>query len=645
MNQQEKDIISYLMMKKDWVTSDEIARHIGISIRTLRSRIKSINYESLLIVSSNKGYKISDKTKNSLDEYIYRKEEYKDFTVSDRKEYIIKLLLLHKKVEFYEMVENLHISESTLFSDLSSIRKRLLSHNLMLIQKNGELRIDGTENNVRKMISELIYQEAREGLLNLNMLDQTFPDYKVLELRKVIIEEIAQFDLVTNDYNIINIILHFCIILDRIKYSSSIDDMLYVSKEEENEEDLQYQVTRKIVKKLSSILLMPFEKIPIEPFYLTIQVYTQEKTERINKKLCKYNDRELKEIMSFCRQQIILIRQNFYVEINSDTFLNSFSYHLMQLIKHKRNSLKNPLYQNIKDSYPVIFEIAAYISKNIREKWKRIEMGEHEISYVAIHVGMGLEKTCNKKTRVILINPEYYNLNQIMIDKILTNFRDEVDIVNVYSDESDIGDDEYDIVLSTSILTKRKYLVSEEISIFINQNDIKKIRNCLELVHKQKYISNSNRFNYLFHENLFCIIDEEKEIKEEDVIRKLCEILIVKGYEEKGYVNSVLEREKTSSTSFANIAIPHSFDLNAKKSAICVGVLKKPIKWGSNQVNIVFQICIAKEDKLVFIDLIKVLIQVFSNEDWNRIFNKIKTFEDFYNYLKNAEVLLKEEFS
>ena len=194
MNQQEKDIISYLMMKKDWVTSDEIARHIGISIRTLRSRIKSINYESLLIVSSNKGYKISDKTKNSLDEYIYRKEEYKDFTVSDRKEYIIKLLLLHKKVEFYELVENLHISESTLFSDLSSIRKRLLSHNLMLIQKNGELRIDGTENNVRKMISELIYQEAREGLLNLNMLDQTFPDYKVLELRKVIIEEIAQFD-------------------------------------------------------------------------------------------------------------------------------------------------------------------------------------------------------------------------------------------------------------------------------------------------------------------------------------------------------------------------------------------------------------------------------------------------------------------
>lgn len=123
MNQQEKDIISYLMMKKDWVTSDEIARHIGISIRTLRSRIKSINYESLLIVSSNKGYKISDKTKNSLDEYIYRKEEYKDFTVSDRKEYIIKLLLLHKKVEFYELVENLHISESTLFSDLSSIRK------------------------------------------------------------------------------------------------------------------------------------------------------------------------------------------------------------------------------------------------------------------------------------------------------------------------------------------------------------------------------------------------------------------------------------------------------------------------------------------------------------------------------------------
>ena len=69
---------------------------------------------------------------------------------------------------------------------------------------------------------------AKEGLLSLNIISDTFPNYKVLELRKIIIEELAKCDLSTSDYNLLSIILHFCIIFERTKHTVS-DLVLVIS--------------------------------------------------------------------------------------------------------------------------------------------------------------------------------------------------------------------------------------------------------------------------------------------------------------------------------------------------------------------------------------------------------------------------------
>ena len=56
MKKVERDIIEYLLKENNWVSSEQILRFLNVSLRTLRSRVKEINAETQIIVSSKKGY-------------------------------------------------------------------------------------------------------------------------------------------------------------------------------------------------------------------------------------------------------------------------------------------------------------------------------------------------------------------------------------------------------------------------------------------------------------------------------------------------------------------------------------------------------------------------------------------------------------
>lgn len=632
MNEHEIAIVKYLMNKETWVASHKIANYLGISIRTLRSRVKNINSHYTLISSSNKGYKIEESIKNNLKKQNNNETFY---SINTREKYILKLLLLSEEsINFYDLAERLYVSESTLSKDLSIIRKKIGYRNLSVVQKNGSLKIEGEENKVRMLISDLIYQEAKDGLFNLNVLDKIFPDYKVLELKKIVIEEITNFDLETNDYNLINIILHFCILFERTKYSNK----NYLNHNQENNEKTiikskQMKVVDVILRRFLKITSFPFHIKELDPYYSIIQLYTREKS--LFQSQIEVSEIFNQEIVIFCKKMIEEVRKIFYVDLNSDNFLVSFSYHLEQLVKFQRNSFKNPLYKNIKNNYPAIFEIAVYIAKLIHDHWNNIILDEHEISYIAIHVGMILENKANSKIKVVIVNPDYYNLSQIIVDKIMMIFGNDIDIIKIFSNESDILDCDFDLILSTTKLTKKEnYLFFGQISIFVNQNDVEKIRRCIQLVLEYKFNKKNMQLINLIDSNLF-IYFENSQLLEEDIIRELSNKLIELNIEDENYLKNVLKREKTSSTSYYNIAIPHSFELNANQTKICIGLLKKPIKWGNNIVNIVFLITVSKKDKMVFIDLIKSLIKLFTCNEWNENYSKVKSYDDLLEYIKS----------
>lgn len=71
-----------------------------------------------------------------------------------------------------------------------------------------------------------------------------------------------------------------------------------------------------------------------------------------------------------------------------------------------------------------------------------------------------------------------------------------------------------------------------------------------------------------------------------------------------------------SSTAFNNIAIPHTFKMEAIESKVYIIVSEKPIIWSKNQtVNIIFLFAINEKDKHIFYNVFEALSSVFSDKN------------------------------
>ncbi|HEM1109559.1 TPA: PTS sugar transporter subunit IIA, partial [Listeria monocytogenes] len=119
--------------------------------------------------------------------------------------------------------------------------------------------------------------------------------------------------------------------------------------------------------------------------------------------------------------------------------------------------------------------------------------------------------------------------------------------------------------------------------------DLQKIKHILET--KPKSDSISRKF---FKKELF--FPKQNFKSKEEVITFLCEQLTAFDYCDSDYVSKVFEREQLSSTCYGNYyAIPHAIQRSAKKNAVAVCALDKPIDWGGNRVKLVLLLTMKEE--------------------------------------------------
>ncbi len=95
----------------------------------------------------------------------------------------------------------------------------------------------------------------------------------------------------------------------------------------------------------------------------------------------------------------------------------------------------------------------------------------------------------------------------------------------------------------------------------------------------------------LYRENIRVNCEPDTQ---ENVIRKVGQMLADTGYVDQGYVDAMVEREKTFSTFMGSgLALPHGVE-EAKKtikhSGIAVMTFPKGIDWGGNEVHVVIGI-------------------------------------------------------
>lgn len=286
---------------------------------------------------------------------------------------------------------------------------------------------------------------------------------------------------------------------------------------------------------------------------------------------------------------------------------------------------------NIKKHCPIIYDIAIFISFRIN-KLLNVEMSEDEIAYLALHVGAEIErqKTNKDKIRCVLLCPEYINMDTRLYNEILFEFGNQLSIIACVSYEHELASLDFDLLITTLNLEKTKNYEIIVTPPFSQNIDKKKIYNAIDkITSSMRYRILKENFNSYFNEEIFFSNIDVKN--KEELISRLSDKMLELDYVNNDFKQSVLEREKASSTAFGSIAIPHSVHMNALKTSIAVVISKKGIKWDNNLVNLVLLIAINEFDKKTFKNLYEAIISLFDNNDIINLTKNCTTFKDFRN--------------
>lgn len=630
MRQNHLTVLKILYEHDNWMTSDTIVFKAGFSLRTLRNLIRDINAETPYILSSSKGYAINPLYRDELFNLIQRQIGSIDYEKqSQRIQYTIKKLLSSdNKLDVYAMTEELYISESTMNADLTVLRKRLSAYEIQLSRKKDTLYLIGDEKNIRKLLNDAIYHEVQDGLLDINTLQMIFPDYSIRDMRNLLLNTIYKYDMYTNDFSLIELILHLSIALNRLSNRLILDE----SNLNLPRPSPLLMMAREIMEALSQRYHVAFTESEILnlSLLLEINVKSYDANTITLSTLESYAD---KHLIDFVYQIIHRIYENFQIDLDNPDFIIRFSLHLNTL-RNYHDDFKNPMYENIRTSYPLLFDVAVFISDMISQEYK-ITLSNHDISFIALHVGMALEDINDKKISTIVSVPDYHNLRDLIYNHLQAKFSDKLNISFVSIDHLNAKlIHNVSLIISTSpVIHHQNNVHTVIISPFLNDTDHKKIQQKIDLIENQKNRRLEFDFTTYFSKDHFMI--GKSQLSPESIIDSLSQKLLNSGHVDEDFAKEVHYRESLSPTSYTNIALPHTLNMNAQQSALAVCVIPEGILWGSNTVNVVILLAISQADKKRFKDLFMNLINVFISESWNKNVFSIDSYPDFIEYLKS----------
>lgn len=571
-------IIEILKNLNHPVSSLALSEEIGCSTKTIQSEIKDINKQlkdTKIVSIRGVGYKLEGKIDIN---------ECNNTNIGnlDRIEFIIKTMLnlnlqQENSIKLEELADAMFISVSSVKNDLKEVKEILSKYNVNIVSKHKHgLGVEANEGEIVRCIIDLCSRKDNELVLN-DFLNEDVNN-KAFILKNEILKYLNSADLILSDIEFKNLCSTIFVRLSRSNY--------------------------------------PFYERFIEDY---IKHYKIKRDAIMNDDVNK--EKITKAISLFCKN----LKLATAIDISKDEFFMECLYnHINNLIKKDKLGIcnYNVINNDIKIKYPYAYELAK-IAKQTIEKELELNIGDDEVSNIAVHVGGAVERySSNKKIKnfkVIIVCASGAGTSMLINTKLQQIFKDRIEIVKIipsylidYINVLDV-----DFLISTMPLNYDKIPVIN-VSPFLTQKEIKIIEKFMDT----GYVYEDVNIKDFFDRDLF-LTDLDLKNKEE-VLDFMSDTLLKKDIIDLEMKNSYFERESIATTEIGNmVAMPHGAKGNIKENKIVVGILKEPIDWNYDKVRLVIMLALNNEKILDY-------EQVFSN-----IYNKLDTTTKVVNICEN----------
>ncbi|EAG2074390.1 BglG family transcription antiterminator [Listeria monocytogenes] len=622
----QKEILAYLHKQENkWVTSNELAAFCECTTRTIRNNISKINEATPnLIRSAKQGYQINQRIPFELQT---------ESDVTERKSKLLLELIKNstKGVDLFELADILYISEVTLKKDIQQLKNELKEADVQIVTSKDRIKLIGKERAKRKYMISLLYEEGgyRESIKS--RIQEMIEFVSIDKLQNIVKEVLAEESITTNQYSMMNIVLHYAISIVRIQQGNT---LIETQKTLIRKHSKEYEISKKIAKILSEEYQIHFSEAETKQLGLLYVGLQNEQSANANHgELDQFVD---KKIIEALKSVLANVEETYLIDLQNEQLFIKLAIHVQSLYYRSRYKAytRNLSLLDIKTSYPVTFDIAVYISSLLQEKLA-IDFNEDEISFIALHIGSFLESENRDDIRleIGLLIEDYHDLRTNMLKKLRARFENDATIKLIENEDSEGN---FDIILTTN----RDIALEKAGSIFIHPllttKDIKKISNRIQTKKKilENHIRGQQIDRYIVRSLYANQIDPSEltpaKIREQMISKMEKQTFVTPEFKEK-----VEKRERMAPTSFpSGIAIPHSIKNDALQSGVSIMTLQEPIYWNDVKIKIIALVAISKKDATEFNDFFEKFVEIVSEPINTKRLSMAESFKEFIQKLK-----------
>lgn len=622
----QKEILAYLHKQENkWVTSNELAAFCECTTRTIRNNIYKINEVTPNLINSTKqGYQI-----NLNIPFEFQSES----DVTERKSKLLLELIKNstKGVDLFELADILYISEVTLKKDIQQLKNELKEADVKIVISKDRIKLIGKERAKRKYMISLLYEEGgyRESIKS--RIQEMIEFVSIDKLQNIVKEVLAQESITTNQYSMMNIVLHYAISIVRIQQGNT---LIETQKTLIRKHSKEYEISKKIAKILSEEYQIHFSEAETKQLGLLYVGLQNEQSANANHgELDQFVD---KKIIDALKIVLANVEETYLIDLQNEQLFIKLAIHVQSLYYRSRYKAytRNLSLLDIKTSYPVTFDIAVYISSLLQEKLA-IDFNEDEISFIALHIGSFLESENRDYIRleIGLLVDDYHDLRTNMLKKLRARFENEATIELI---ENEDYEENFDIILTTN----RDVALEKAGSIFIHPllttKDIKKITSRIQT--NKKILENNIRGQQIDRyivRSLYSNQIDPSELTPEKIREQMISKMEKQTFVTPEFKEKVEKREQMAPTSFpSGIAIPHSIKNDALQSGVSIMTLQEPIYWNDVKVKIIALVAISKKDATEFNDFFEKFVEIVSEPINTKRLSMVESFEEFIRKLK-----------
>ena len=597
LTKRQKELLELLAQQSDFQTVEYFASKLGVSKRTTHSELRIIEdylQSSGEYLEKKRGVGIAIKRFKEVEAIEEKKEASDIYNTFNRRVEIMNILLFNEKVvSFNHLSDSFMVSKTSIIKDFEFIMKILnVGSRIKLCSDIHGTSLVGSEEDIQKALlqfnryllnnSELYDEDFAE---KIKLLDTYYGESLINVCSNILYTYIRENVNAISDYYVQNILNIFIILVFRIAKGHHIEEL---KRTDASETTIFFEESAvRMLHKAALRLELTYTNEDVH--YLSLQL--------ISNRFEPLPEEEVDEVIV----ERLLSRVSAALNINfaSDQKLEEqLKNHIPPMIYRLRsnNKTENPFTSQIKNEFSLTFNVI-WVVLSEYEQELGISFNEDEIAFLTMYFQAAIERA-RMNRKILIVCQMGIATSELLINRIKNVLPSLVTFeVASVAELEQMPLNEYDLIISTikvDIPKKQVILVSP----FLTKEDIERIKQSDLLPKAENNVLKLVRAHHLmkFVDKDFVFVNTDFSSKEE-LIEQVGEVLIENGFVTQQFIQTVQEREEMGSTDLpTGTAVPHGNSTCVNQTIIVLVKNKKKFKWNKYYVDLVFLICIAKQD-------------------------------------------------